>query len=238
MADQPTMQQVMATSNPTQAMRRVMAAQGWAMPDGSFYIRPLPRGRSDLSNAIRAVGRGTPGENQSEEARRNAIRRHCIKRARALGLTDMIPDTWNADGSLKQWATDLEDFLAHYGVKGMRWGVRKSEPSASSPRSVPRLSSSHDAAVAARLQSRVNRAGSTRTLSNAELKQLVTRLNLESQYSNLSRTQVNAGQKIATEILVNSGKQLASQFIVQNAPKAAKYVAKKLGVLAVRALVG
>lgn len=49
---------------------------------------------SDLMKAIKAVGRG--GDDH------NAIRKHVIKRAKALGLSDKIPDDWNANGSLKK----------------------------------------------------------------------------------------------------------------------------------------
>ena len=52
--------------------------------------------QADLSNAIRAVGRGG--------ADHDAIRAYIIRRARALGASDMIPDNWNADGSLKSLA--------------------------------------------------------------------------------------------------------------------------------------
>lgn len=72
--------------------RRRLARQGKAMPGGRFPIR----NREDLLNAIRAVGRAKGGE-----AGRAAVRRYIIRRARALGLTSLIPDTWNADGSLR-----------------------------------------------------------------------------------------------------------------------------------------
>jgi len=68
--------------------RRRMAASGEAMPDGSYPIADA----ADLDNAIHAVGRGG--------ASHDAIRRHIIKRADALGLSSRIPDNWNADGSL------------------------------------------------------------------------------------------------------------------------------------------
>lgn len=74
----------------TAQQRRDMAAQGQAMMSGAFPIA----NRADLENAIRAVGR-------VPEDGRAAVRRFCIRRAQALGLMDMIPDTWNADGSLK-----------------------------------------------------------------------------------------------------------------------------------------
>ena len=75
------------------AARPKAASQGQAMPGGRFPIR----NRTDLANAIRAVGRVQP---PTEEAR-SRVRRFIIKRARALGATDAIPDTWAADGSLK-----------------------------------------------------------------------------------------------------------------------------------------
>ena len=61
--------------------RRRMAASGQAMPDGSFPIA----NRADLQNAIQSVGRAK----NYEEAKR-----HIISRARALGLTEMLPEDW------------------------------------------------------------------------------------------------------------------------------------------------
>ena len=75
------------------AGRKKAASQGQAMPGGRFPVR----NRADLQNAIRAVGRVQP---PTEEAR-SKVRRFIIKRARALGAMDAIPDTWQADGSLK-----------------------------------------------------------------------------------------------------------------------------------------
>jgi hypothetical protein len=68
-----------------------MPAPGQDRP-GRFPIE----NRADLENAIRAVGRAKGGE----KARR-LVRRFVMKRARALGLSSMIPDNWNPDGSLK-----------------------------------------------------------------------------------------------------------------------------------------
>lgn len=76
------------------AARRYAASQGWARDDGSYPIRPADNhGRADLDKAVNAVGRG--------DAPHDAIRRHIMRRARALGLTEMIPDNWNSDGSLE-----------------------------------------------------------------------------------------------------------------------------------------
>lgn len=73
----------------TQAQRDQAASKGQAMQGGRFPIR----NRSDLENAIRATGRA--------KGDRNAVRRFIMKRARALNLSSLIPDTWASDGSLK-----------------------------------------------------------------------------------------------------------------------------------------
>lgn len=110
---------------PSAAQRKLFAKMGYAMPNGSFYIRPLPDGKSDLENAIRAVGRGEQGG-----ASGASIRKHIMMRAAAIKLSSEIPDTWTADGTLKETSAEqsamlLTDFFEHHGVKGMRWGEHK-----------------------------------------------------------------------------------------------------------------
>lgn len=61
--------------------RRRMAASGQALPDGSLPIA----NRTDLMNAIRSVGRASNYEQ---------AKRHIMRRARALGATDMLPKDW------------------------------------------------------------------------------------------------------------------------------------------------
>ncbi len=395
---------------PTTEQRKQFAKSGWAMPDGSFYIRPVSMGgRSDLDNAINAVGRATPNADESEVARRNSVRRHIIKRAGEIGLSDMIPDTWNSNGSLKQSEAEIlireteeflahwreeaptREFLSHFGVRGMKWGVRRSDNTGTSgsrhpvsPESgksgtgltvhlqqqlemhtrvaqgrgswsdrnnarrqlqyeratkgsakdwVPtrrisdeevtsfsagkarelqalktraqsdkltaedrrqlrlttqpedtlrRLTNrprrdkepafhsdvdeflehfgvlgmkwgvhrsqsagngggrppvSPEAARARGLQTQVKRGG-TQSLSNKDLQDLVTRMNLEKQYSQLSGQQVGQGKRFVTGLLKDSGRELAKNFIVKNAPIGAAWVAKKIAKKAGPMIVG
>lgn len=73
--------------------RRQAVRTGQAMRGGRFPIRNA----ADMDNAIRAVGRVRPNTEQA----RAMVRRHIIRRARALGSSKSIPPTWNPDGSLK-----------------------------------------------------------------------------------------------------------------------------------------
>lgn len=96
----PSMAYVGLAAEPDQAKRAFSQAQrddaedsGAAMPGGRYPIL----NRDDLRNAIHAVGRG-----KGDHAE---IRAHIVKRARALGLSAMIPDDWSAKAAGPDGAT-------------------------------------------------------------------------------------------------------------------------------------
>lgn len=66
------------------AEREKLADKGQALPDGSFPIANV----GDLKNAIRAIGRA------KDPAKAKA---HIKRRAKALGQSQLIPDSWKAD---------------------------------------------------------------------------------------------------------------------------------------------
>jgi hypothetical protein len=252
---------------PTVAQRKVFAKQGVAMPGGSFYIRNA----SDLDNAIAAVGRATPNANESETSRRNAVRRHIMERARFLKLESRIPDTWNSDGTLKHSKmqglhadfvildeviedvlSDLmtDEFLEHFGVKGMRWGVRGARstgitPSHTAPRSgkfpsrhvpasrrvgmpKPHHPVATDAAKTLQLKSQLSKHG-PQSLSNQDLQHLVKRMQLENQLRQLDPVHKTAGRKVVDEAVKiggNAAKQTAAQFAAKYAAEGAAHLIK------------
>ena len=77
--------------------------------------------------------------------------------------------------------------LYHFGVKGMKWGVHKDRK-----RSVRTKRSKSDSSDYG--ESRDLLTKSPNQLSNAQLRKLNERLNLEQQYSNLTKTQKQNGQ--------------------------------------------
>jgi hypothetical protein len=90
-------------AQPDVATMRRLQKQGKAMPPKEAGGRPRfqVRNASDLDNAIRAVGRATSSTGQHSEAERATVRKYIASRAKALGLSSKLPDTWQADGSLK-----------------------------------------------------------------------------------------------------------------------------------------
>jgi hypothetical protein len=103
--------------------------------------------------------------------------------------------------------------ISHYGVKGMHWGVRRSREEIASGttrvtqkkpggklvtqggKGVP----AHQDAIAAAQTKQVAKNSGTHALSNKELQQAVTRMNLENQYAKLQKK--NAGQKFAEKLI-------------------------------------
>lgn len=87
------------------AARECAARRGWAMEGGRYPIRSKEmHGEADLAKAIKAVGRG--GGSHDE------IRKHIMKRARALGLSDQIPENWTSSGSKGEADMDPATFQA------------------------------------------------------------------------------------------------------------------------------
>lgn len=227
----------------TDVQRKYFAKQGWAMPDGSYYVRPDHP--EDLPNSILGVGRatatGTPSA--SDEEQRNAVRRHIMSRAKALGRSKEIPSTWNPDGTLKHSSTStveefltaygiaapkfqqlgegISEFLAHYGVRGMRWGVRSRSGSHTSNHPV-----SPDAARATATKLQIKRSG-TQSVTNADLQHLVTRMNLETQYGKLNSAHVNSGQRYVAKLGQDVLKQEAASLVSKYAAKGAEHLIKK-----------
>lgn len=74
---------------------------------------------------------------------------------------------------------DPLEFLEHYGVKGMRWGVRND---------IPASRSSHDYKSTKHLRNR-----RTHELTNKQLKTINERINLEQNYNRLNPTKVKKG---------------------------------------------
>jgi len=110
-------------------------------------------------------------------------------------------------------ATD--DFLAHYGVKGMKWGTRKSKP--------PKEGPSKDAQASLDLRARAKRS-KPKALSNAELQQAINRMNLEQQFKRLNVNEKPAIQRWMASTLLEIGKR---EVQVSLGKKIAATVAKK-----------
>ena len=161
----------------------------------------------------------------------------------------------------------VESVIAHFGTKGMRWGVRKASrtvptsdnggqtnitydpaktkisidsktnkvtATSTSSRDLKRVNKqiarrpSTDAQKAIETQAKIKK-GTVRSLSNKELQDLVTRLNLERQLANLqppSKKQVAA--KIVKDVLIGVGKQQVQKIATDVTNKQVSKVTSKV----------
>ena len=111
--------------------------------------------------------------------------------------------------------SDVDSVLAHFGVRGMKWGKRR----------LPVSQPSTDAANARSVETKMKTQG-LHALSNKELQDLVTRMNLERQLKTLQPpSKTDKAVKFVSDILVGVGKQQIQSLASQ---AAAKQIAKML----------
>lgn len=92
-------------------------------------------------------------------------------------------------------STTADDFLSHYGVKGMRWGKRSGGGTA-----VAERPASGDHKQVAKL-----RAKRPSEMSNEELRALTNRMNLEQQYSRLNPSAAVKGRNYVAAAIGTAG---------------------------------
>lgn len=123
-----------------------------------------------------------------------------------------------AEVSMSTTAERGEEFISHFGVKGMRWGVRKERTVSTSVQTDTGLvrrktkvatkggesQPAHTDAIIAAVQKQKLRKSGTDALSTQELRELSTRLQLEAQVETLT---TKRGKKFAKRQLETAGQQ-------------------------------
>lgn len=131
-----------------------------------------------------------------------------------------------------------EPVVEHYGVNGMKWGVRKKQNRSSevtvteTPGQKLKTSGGHDRPSSADAKQaahyrQVAKSSTTDSLSNAELKLVVERMNLEQQYSKLTQNtaQVIPGQDFVQKLIKDAGANALTRVANE---KAYTYIKKAL----------
>jgi hypothetical protein len=112
----------------------------------------------------------------------------------------------------------LDEVLAHFGVRGMRWGVKR--------KSSTRGPSSPESKQLTVTKTVVRKSG-VKAVSNKDLQDAITRMSLEKQFKSLSPTaKQQVGQFIA-KTLLGIGKQEASKLASDVAAKQVANLLKK-----------
>lgn len=100
----------------------------------------------------------------------------------------------------------MENELYHFGIKGMKWGIRRYQ--------------NKDGSLTVAGKKRYSDSSSNneiKDLTDQELRDRINRLNLERQYRDLTtpsgQKQVNKGKQFVTSVLETSGKNIATQLV-------------------------
>lgn len=105
--------------------------------------------------------------------------------------------------------------LTHHGIKGMKWGVRRSKAKLKrANKKADRRDWSEDARVAAEIRTK-----SVKQMSNAELQKLNTRTQLEQTYAQNMSKQKSAGRKFLESVLSEVAKEVVKEVIKAPAKK-------------------
>lgn len=134
-----------------------------------------------------------------------------------------------AEANKSPYEEPSDAVLAHYGIKGMRWGKRKGGDSSSSKSSSTTSNKEPESTdySNAKKHSERAKASGTKSLSNKELQDVVTRMNLEQQYSKLNGgPKKSRGQDYVKKMMADNAKQIAGQYAQKGVKLGVEYAIK------------
>lgn len=107
-------------------------------------------------------------------------------------------------GTALERMSTVQDFLAHYGVKGMKWGTKRTT----------RPAPSSDATRVAGIKTKA-KAGKVKALTNSELQDAINRMNLEQQFKRLRTNERNVAVRFLASTLQEVGTREAKNLIAK-----------------------
>lgn len=104
--------------------------------------------------------------------------------------------------------------LQHYGVKGMKWGVRRSQAQ------LDRAAGRRPSRKTARANKKRSSSPSASSMDDATLRKRINRLQMEKQYNELTSNKTGAGRKFAKKALSSAGTAIAVSQLTKAGNKA------------------
>ncbi len=129
-----------------------------------------------------------------------------------------------------------DNILEHYGVKGQRWGVRRSRAQRKADKAEAKATRSADSEESDRATGSGSKSSGGREdikgakdktryktkgkdLTDSELRARITRMETERRYADLNKRTVSTGEKLVTQVLVSVGQKTAKNVLTAEATK-------------------
>ena len=129
-----------------------------------------------------------------------------------------LSDNFGFDGGDVEHTDTVDDFLQHFGVKGMKWGQRLRD------RKAAKNKSSADSAKSIQIRDTAKKA-TPKALTNAQLKTAIERMNLEQNFKRLAVNEKSGVSRWISSTLMEIGKREVQALA---AKKVAGVIAKKV----------
>lgn len=123
------------------------------------------------------------------------------------------------------WTYNQTNELYHWGIKGMKWGVRRYQNADGSLTPAGKKRYAEDDAHEDHGKTSPK---SVKSMSDKDLREAINRIRMEREYSQLTTREVSAGRKIITGILVESGKEIAKSYVTKYAKKGIELGVKEI----------
>lgn len=128
----------------------------------------------------------------------------------------------------------MENNLSHHGIRGMKWGKRNGPPyplTQSSKSQAERKASTGKTEGSEKKDAETSGKKKISDMSDSELKEAISRLQLEKQYKDLTKSEnvkkSAKGKEFVMDVLEKSGKNIATQFTTYIMGEALNSVAGK-----------